>query len=933
LTTKMNDDNSNNKGDASSFSHLFVFSGANKAGMDKVDKELQAQVIYEMSKKSEFFNHALKQDIKTKEKIDKMKILMSKITAMEKIKLQNDASRKLIEIEECRNLNRICAVFDMDMFFAAVAIRDRPHLKDLPVAVGGMGMISTTNYVARKYGVRAAMPGFIGKKLCPELVFVPIEFDKYSESSSIVKNILLQYDSQLHSMSLDEFYVDLTSYCEVNFTKWKNNNNDKLEESYKQYANHQLNSRFDRHIFDLHCMASDVVSSIRHDVFIQTKGLTCSAGIATNFQLAKIAADVNKPNGQYQIQPSKIHIFNFLDTLPCRKICGIGKITEKMLLELNIVTMKDLRDNMYVILHIFTPSLAQFLIRSSIGVSEDEINNNSSSMKTSNTDNQSKKRHTHSSACSSSIMNYVTKITRESDKAELGDSDGDNSNNDTESIVDGNNNNVKNVLNEENSMNNKTVSNTTVNNNCNNSNSNSNSNPDCNTNNKAKNNNSSNNDDDGYVDNVNIINRKSMSGERTFRNCNSLNELIGKLYDICKRLDAQLKEENLLCNIIYVKLKSANFDVVSHQHTITGYKYGNKSNEIKQYIQDFDVIFKIASNLLSYLVNNNRNSGCYYRLLGVKLSRFQYANSNSVPKEHSDNVTIITDLHQCNAGGSGGGNHSITKYLNNKSKNDVKSGNIPSETLIADVPASTRNISFGTGNTDVLLHSHSHMSECGDSSGYISEYSEYTDISNDCYEKDPSLFPENDNSSCIAEDGMAFDEENVDDSSRDCYWGQSVTTTNRFSIEGKLSPTCKYEDRSSATNSLLVRDYPLLAATTDDVSDERECNNVATSVNSFTCPICSVFICGDLHSFNDHIDNCLTYSYIKETSDVISNTSAEGYNSKLPIASIKSKKSIENTKNKRKANETSYKNSSSKSSSSCSNLQSQSRIDRFCIGK
>ena len=97
-----------------------------------------------------------------------------------------------------------CAVVDFDMFYAAVEIRDRPELKDKPVAVGGIGMISTANYVARKWGVRSAMPGFIGQALCrrgpefgmprTELVFVSPDFAKYERVAGIARAIFAQYD-------------------------------------------------------------------------------------------------------------------------------------------------------------------------------------------------------------------------------------------------------------------------------------------------------------------------------------------------------------------------------------------------------------------------------------------------------------------------------------------------------------------------------------------------------------------------------------------------------------------------------------------------------------------------------------------------------------------------------------------------------------------
>ena len=101
---------------------------------------------------------------------------------------------------------------DFDMFYAAVEIRDRPELKELPVAVGGLNMITTSNYVARKYGVRSAMPGFVAMKLCPHLVLIPCNFDKYIAVSKIFIDILKEVDPGYESMGLDEANLDATNY-------------------------------------------------------------------------------------------------------------------------------------------------------------------------------------------------------------------------------------------------------------------------------------------------------------------------------------------------------------------------------------------------------------------------------------------------------------------------------------------------------------------------------------------------------------------------------------------------------------------------------------------------------------------------------------------------------------------------------------------------
>ena len=102
----------------------------------------------------------------------------------------------------------------MDMFYAAVEIRDNPELAEVPLAVGGMQMIAASNYVARKYGVRSAMPGFIAEKLCPELVFVSCNMKKYSAVSRIFKSIVREYDPDFVSLGLDEVNMDVTDFLQ-----------------------------------------------------------------------------------------------------------------------------------------------------------------------------------------------------------------------------------------------------------------------------------------------------------------------------------------------------------------------------------------------------------------------------------------------------------------------------------------------------------------------------------------------------------------------------------------------------------------------------------------------------------------------------------------------------------------------------------------------
>lgn len=189
--------------------------------------------------------------------------------------------------------------------------------REIPMAVGGEGMLSTSNYAARRFGVRAAMPGFIARKLCPKLVIVRPNFDKYKAVSAVVGAVFARYDPGYAAMSLDEAYLDITDFL-------ANDHNLRLPDELKSRTHAEL-----------------VVEDIRAEIFADTQ-LTASAGIAPNTFLAKVCSDMNKPNGQFYLKPDLEVIRSFVKGLPVRKACGIGKVTEELLSGLGIVTCEDL---------------------------------------------------------------------------------------------------------------------------------------------------------------------------------------------------------------------------------------------------------------------------------------------------------------------------------------------------------------------------------------------------------------------------------------------------------------------------------------------------------------------------------------------------------------------------------------------------------------
>lgn len=169
------------------------------------------------------------------------------------------------------------------------------------------------------------MPGFIGKKLCPNLVIIEPNYKKYRHVSSQIQEVLATYDPQFCSVGLDEAYLDLTSFVMNRSTRTCISS----EESVKHAKEDRLSACDDHDLNEESgslCISSSywkcaemVVEELRHKIFEKT-GLTASAGIAPNKMLAKVASDVNKPNGQYLIEPTRDGVLKFVWSLPIRKV-------------------------------------------------------------------------------------------------------------------------------------------------------------------------------------------------------------------------------------------------------------------------------------------------------------------------------------------------------------------------------------------------------------------------------------------------------------------------------------------------------------------------------------------------------------------------------------------------------------------------------------
>lgn len=202
--------------------------------------------------------------------------------------------------------NKIIHV-DMDAFYTSVEELDNPHLKGKPIVVGGSsdrGVVAAASYQARCYGIRSAMSSVLAKKKCSKLIFIKPRFDRYKEISNKVREIFFEYTDLVEPLSLDEAFLDVT----VN----------------------------KKNIL----LASQVATKIR-DKINEEIGLTASAGISINKFTAKVATEINKPNGQKTIHPDRLEVF--LNKLAIDKFFGVGKVTAKKMNELGIYNGFDLR--------------------------------------------------------------------------------------------------------------------------------------------------------------------------------------------------------------------------------------------------------------------------------------------------------------------------------------------------------------------------------------------------------------------------------------------------------------------------------------------------------------------------------------------------------------------------------------------------------------
>ncbi|QBG47809.1 DNA polymerase IV [Verrucomicrobia bacterium S94] len=199
---------------------------------------------------------------------------------------------------------------DMDAFFASVEQRDHPELRGKPVIVGAAadrrGVVAAASYEARRYGIHSAMPSRIAKQKCPHAVFVSSNMANYKAVSREIMQIFESYTPHVMPLSIDEAFLDVTG---------------------------------SQHLFG---DGKTIAEKIRNDIKEQTQ-LTASVGVAPNMFLAKLASDMNKPDGLTVVPFEQDAIEKMLAPMPIGRMWGVGKVTQKKLLSLGISTIGDLQ--------------------------------------------------------------------------------------------------------------------------------------------------------------------------------------------------------------------------------------------------------------------------------------------------------------------------------------------------------------------------------------------------------------------------------------------------------------------------------------------------------------------------------------------------------------------------------------------------------------
>ena len=295
-----------------------------------------SDIIYNASKGSKFFNH---EEARDQVLTTRIKHIGARKEQLEKCNLSYDrrrADEQISKLELGRDLTQTVVHIDCDAFFAAVEELDQPELRDVPMAVGG-GVLTTCNYHARKFGCRSGMASFVAKKLCPDLVLLRQNYEKYNAKAKEIRAVIETYDPCFESASIDEAYLNITQYC----------------------AENQIDPEA-------------AVQKLREEVLEKTK-VSVSAGIAANARIAKICSNRNKPNGQFIVPNDRNAIMSFMSTLPPRKVNGVGRVFERELQAVGIETCGDIYTERAILSKLFGEKASNFLLQCYLGLGRTNI--------------------------------------------------------------------------------------------------------------------------------------------------------------------------------------------------------------------------------------------------------------------------------------------------------------------------------------------------------------------------------------------------------------------------------------------------------------------------------------------------------------------------------------------------------------------------------
>lgn len=181
------------------------------------------------------------------------------------------------------------------------------------------------------------MAGFVAKRLCPDLVFLPLNFEKYTAKADEVRQVIAEYDPRYEASSIDESYLNVTEYCQ----------------------DHDMSP-------------ADAVAQMRRQVHLRTS-ITVSAGISCNAKLAKICSNINKPNGQFVLPNDRAAIMTFMRDLPCRKVNGIGRVWERELKAIGIQTCGDIYGQRQFLNSLFGDKAFEFLVQCHLGLGRTDV--------------------------------------------------------------------------------------------------------------------------------------------------------------------------------------------------------------------------------------------------------------------------------------------------------------------------------------------------------------------------------------------------------------------------------------------------------------------------------------------------------------------------------------------------------------------------------